>query len=265
MNIVALDIGSVATKAILWRDGEVKARGLVPTAWQPRQAAEEVLGQLLDKNKPFRLAATGYGRDSAKEAVELAESWPVVGEVRLLNEITSLGRGLNAVLPEVRLALDVGGQDSKALALDDRGRVLDFVLNDKCAAGAGVFVDSIRQSYNLTNEEFGALAAIGHPVPLSSMCAVFAQTELVAQIAKGVNRADLAAGVLASLAARLKTQCGRLFNQAPMALTGGLSRMPVFADFLQASLGVTVLIPPDAPFLAALGAALIIDEDKQPG
>ena len=264
MRIVSLDIGSVSTKALLWEDGKILAFGLTPTAWQPKEAAKEALGRVLAENgtRPFLLAATGYGRDLESAVAQLAESWPIEGGLKQFNEITALGRGLNSVLPEARLVLDVGGQDSKALALDERGRVLDFILNDKCAAGAGVFVDSVRQSYNLSHEEFGALAAQGKPVQLSSMCAVFAQTELVAQIAKGVSRADLAAGVLASLATRLKTQCGRLFANGPVALTGGLSRLPVFAEFLRESLGTSVVIPQDAPYLAALGAAIMLNEQN---
>jgi len=259
MRIVALDIGSVATKAVMWSDGDILAKSLTLTAWQPREAVDEALRALFeqcpDGEKPAALAATGYGRGLADAGGRLAEI--LNGPVLEFNEISALGRGLSSVDPASRLVLDVGGQDSKALKIDGQGRVLDFIMNDKCAAGAGVFVDSVRQSYNLSHEEFGRLAAQGTPVSLSSMCAVFAQTELVAQIARGVSRADLAAGVLASLATRLRTQCGRLFSREPVALTGGLSRLPVFAEYLSRSLEAPVTVPPDAPYLAALGAALM--------
>ena len=266
MIIASIDIGSVATKALLWsgREGRVEAAVQTPSAWQPMAAAAEALRKLAEERpllQPGLMALTGYGRDllgrldGPDGLLQVNRPEPV-----RFNEITALARGVNKVAPEARLILDVGGQDSKALSIDGKGRVIDFMLNDKCAAGAGAFIDTICQSFNLSHDDFGGLAASGRPTPLSSMCAVFAQTELVAQVARGVSRADLAAGILASLAARLKTQCGRLFLKGPVALTGGLSRLPVFADFLAQSLGTEVIIPPQAPFLAALGAALMAAE-----
>ncbi|MDR1922345.1 MAG: acyl-CoA dehydratase activase [Candidatus Adiutrix sp.] len=262
MDIVALDIGSVAAKALLWSAGEgvIKAVSQVPSAWQPQAAAKEALAALYEaaplNGRPPVAALTGYGRAlmEKNEAVGAGPVWQ-------FNEIKALARGLNHVAPEVRLILDVGGQDSKALAIDDRGRVLDFILNDKCAAGAGAFIDGVCLSFDLSREEFGALAAAGRPAPLNSMCAVFAQTELVAQIAQGVSRADLAAGILASLATRLKTQCGRLFaGGSAVALTGGLSRLDAFVELLRGALAAPVMVPPWAPYLAALGAALLAAE-----
>ena len=270
MLIAAVDIGSVATKALLWstEDQSVVAVGQRPSAWQPAQAAAEALRGLAEAapgRRPDLLAVTGYGRNLLDRTDEtLTGYYSGSAEPFQFNEITALARGVNRLAPEVRLILDVGGQDSKALAIDGQGRVLDFMLNDKCAAGAGAFIDAICQSFNLDHAGFAALAAEGKPVPLSSMCTVFAQTELVAQIARGVSRADLAAGILASLAARLKTQCGRLFSQNPVALTGGLSRMPIFAEFLSQSLGLPVTAPDRAPFLAALGAALMAGERVSP-
>jgi predicted CoA-substrate-specific enzyme activase len=270
MFIAALDVGSVATKAILWssREGGIVASSLAPSAWRPRAAAQEALKRLRAARpdiRPGLLAITGYGRRLLEEAPTAEDDFGAE-QIRSLgfNEITALARGLNLVTPEARLILDVGGQDSKALAIDENGRVLDFMLNDKCAAGAGAFIDSLCRSFELDHQDFDALAGRGRPVPLSSMCAVFAQTELVAQIAQGVSRADLAAGLLASLAARLKAQCGRIFTQNPVALTGGLSRLPVFADYLAKSLGLPVIVPPQAPYLAALGAALMAWEKESP-
>ncbi|UQZ88755.1 2-hydroxyglutaryl-CoA dehydratase [Deltaproteobacteria bacterium Smac51] len=259
MNIISLDIGSVATKGVVWSaaEGRLLAAASVPSAWQPNEAAMEVLRKLLDQAvRPVRLAVTGYGRNLLTgsvltEALEFSEAT----EPLVFNEITALAKAMARAAPEVRLVLDVGGQDSKALLVDAEGRVLDFMLNDKCAAGAGAFIDSVCHSFNLTHESFSQLAGEGRPVALSSMCAVFAQTELVAQIAKGVRRADLAAGIMASLAARLKAQCGRLFTGGPVALTGGLSRLPVFVKYLADVLEAPVIVPPDAPYLAAVGAA----------
>lgn len=265
MLIFSLDIGSVATKALIWSkgDGAVKAFCQTPSAWQPLAAAAEALEKLNLKApglQPEVLAATGYGRNLLAENCLKDFAGAKVKEFFQFNEITALARGVNRVCPEARLILDVGGQDSKALSIDEKGGIIDFVLNDKCAAGAGAFIDNICRSFNLNHEEFGALAAGGRPAALSSMCAVFAQTELVAQIAKGVSRADLAAGILASLAGRLKTQCGRLFGASQVVLTGGLSRLPSFVDLLSAAMGAKVAVPPQAPFLAAIGAAIMAGE-----
>jgi predicted CoA-substrate-specific enzyme activase len=269
--IAALDIGSVVTKALLWSAAEDRllARNQVPSAWQPGRAAREALAglDLAGRPGPLFLAATGYGRDlldQAEPAAALAGG--LAAPPLLVNEITALARGLHRLAPDIRLALDVGGQDAKALSLDEGGRVKDFILNDKCAAGAGVFVDSLRQSFDLDYAGFDRLAASGVPVSLNSMCAVFAQTELVALVARGVSRADLAAGVLAALATRLQSQCGRLFQAdgGPVALTGGLSRSACFTGFLARALGRPVAAPPEASHLAALGAALLAAEKINP-
>jgi predicted CoA-substrate-specific enzyme activase len=264
MYIAALDIGSVATKGLLWSaaDGEIRALASTPSAWQPQEAASTVLKELLTSGlTPSSLATTGYGRNliSTQNLYTLLPSLEKTQQHQF-NEITALARAVSKVVPEVRLIMDVGGQDSKALSIDEHGRVVDFILNDKCAAGAGAFIDGVCQSFKLSHEDFGRLAETGNPAQLSSMCAVFAQTELVAQIARGVKRADLAAGILASLATRLKTQSGRLFTGQAVALTGGLSRLAVFTKYLANSMEAQVIVPPNAPYLAALGAALMAAE-----
>lgn len=247
-----LDIGSTATKAAII-DGSTKAVIAVAersTGWAPgeaaQQALDDALSQLSDTNSVIsRTVATGYGRNMAANAD------------KQVTEISCHALGARHLVPDAMTVLDIGGQDSKLISLDDHGNVRDFLMNDKCAAGTGRFIANMATALGIDLDTFGALAASGTPAPISSMCAVFAESEVIGLTASGVSREDLAAGIVASIAKRLTSLAGRIPLTPHIAFTGGTARNRDLAECFSQALGVELIAPPLAPFAGAVGAALV--------
>jgi predicted CoA-substrate-specific enzyme activase len=192
-----------------------------------------------------RVVATGYGRKLIGLATET------------VTEITCQARGVRRRLPEARTVIDVGGQDSKLLRLSAAGRVDEFVMNDRCAAGTGRFLEVLATRLGVRLQALGELAAGSRaPAVISSMCVVFAETEIVGLLASRAAPADIVAGVQASLAARIVTMVGR-HAAAPIVFTGGVALVPGMDAALQAALGKPVTIAPDPQMTGALGAAIL--------
>lgn len=258
MLVAGMDVGSVAAKAVILEalpDGgsRVAGRAVLPTGWDTRGAGREALRQAasaagaVPEDMAFTVA-TGYGRVSLPFAD------------RCVTEISCHARGAAHGLPAAGLVLDIGGQDSKAIALDtDAGRsgsVRDFLMNDKCAAGAGRFLQMISGILGLSLEEMDAAAAAGTPAEISSMCAVFAETEIVGLLARGTAPEDIAAGVLQSLARRTCALARRLSSRGECVFTGGLALCPSLVAALARELGHPVHVPEHPQCAGALGAAL---------
>jgi len=247
-----LDIGSTATKAAII-DGatrEVVAVAERSTGWAPKEAAQAALSDALSQlNAPDaeigRTVATGYGRNMASAAD------------KRVTEISCHALGARHLVPNAMTVLDIGGQDSKLIALDAQGSVRDFLMNDKCAAGTGRFISNMATALGIGLDDFGSLAASGNPAPISSMCAVFAESEVIGLTASGVSREDLAAGIVVSIAKRLASLAGRISLVPAIAFTGGTARNIELAECFSKALGVELVAPPLAPFAGAIGAALI--------
>lgn len=255
MIVAGVDVGSTGAKAVVLdaATGGILGLAEAPTGFSPPKAGEAVLAAALEKAGFARgdvasVVGTGYGRVSLPFAA------------RRVTEITCHARGARHLTPEARCVLDIGGQDSKLIALHADGSVKDFVMNDKCAAGTGRFIQNMAAVLGLDLDEFGAAAARGQPVSLSSMCAVFAETEIIGLTAQGARVDDLAAGILASVARRLRTLTGRVPLVPVLVFTGGLARNPDMTALIAQGLGVELHAPPEAPFAGALGAALIAAE-----
>lgn len=246
-----LDIGSTATKAVLLdrESGEIVAVAEKSTGWAPKQAAEEALqkalSRLSDPNpEVIRTVATGYGRTMAKAD-------------KRVTEISCHALGARHLVPDAMTVLDIGGQDSKLIALDEGGTVRDFIMNDKCAAGTGRFIANMATAMGVELDRFGTLATAGTPAPISSMCAVFAESEVIGLTASGVSREDLAAGIVVSVAKRLASLAGRIPLTPTIAFTGGTARNAELAACFSQALDTELVAPPMAPFAGAVGAALI--------
>ncbi|MCA1945494.1 MAG: acyl-CoA dehydratase activase [Desulfovibrio sp.] len=249
--VAGIDIGSTATKcAVLHaRDLTILATAITPTGWNPREAGETVLAQSLAQTNGRReslgaVVVTGYGR----------KALPGLGKA--MTEITCHARGAHFLQAQARLVLDIGGQDSKIIQLGPDGQVLDFVMNDKCAAGTGRFVSNMAAALGMTLEEMAAAALTGTPVQLSSMCAVFAESELIGSIARGAAPADLAAGIFQSIARRLKALLGRFAPGQPCTFTGGLACNAHIAELLSRHLEQPLTPAPWPQHAGAVGAAL---------
>jgi predicted CoA-substrate-specific enzyme activase len=267
--VVGLDLGSRASKGVLLH-GEQFETVLVPTGVSTQKTADEVIGKLLRKAGLERRAlryvvGTGYGR------ITLAfHDIPY----QVVTEITCHALGAHAVLPATRTIIDIGGQDSKAIKIDPaNGKVVEFVMNDKCAAGTGRFLEKTAVMLGLQLDELGevALEAVS-PSPISSQCVVFAESEVISLRAKGERskdsavRANVAAGVHLATARRVHNLLNRVGIEPALAFTGGVSNNRGMWKLLEELLGHRFAQPPlDLIFAGALGAAIFAGRYEQTG
>ena len=254
MRTCGIDMGARATKAVVVDDGRPVAEAVADTGSDPIAAAQHVLATVLSragiKESDLRcVVATGYGRRGLPFASTT------------VTEITCQARGVRHVAPEARGILDVGGQDTKAMALDEEGRIRDFLLNDRCAAGTGRFLEVMAGALGLDPDEAGRLALTAdRPVAIASTCTVFAESEIVSLRAQGHRREAILAGVHAAVAARLKGMAQRIVMESPVVFTGGVARYPAAVEAVRAALrevGLEVIVPPSPQTTGALGAALV--------
>jgi predicted CoA-substrate-specific enzyme activase len=211
-----------------------------------RELFEKALKQSgLEKQDVASIVATGYGRN----VVDIADT--------TITEITCHGVGVRHLVPEAMTIIDIGGQDSKLIRLDDDGKVRDFVMNDRCAAGTGRFLEIVAQRLDVKLGTLGKMASKSKtPSPISSMCVVFAETEITGLLACGASRDDISAGVQNSIANRIAGMAGRSVA-SPVVFTGGVALVPGMDKALQAVLGHDVTISPQPQMTGALGAAIL--------
>jgi benzoyl-CoA reductase subunit D len=249
-----IDVGSQSTKAVVIRDGQIVGRGCLASAFDAAAAARQALDAALAQAgvaaaEVRRLGATGIGRD------EVASCHVRPGEV------SCAARGAQRLLPAARTVIDIGAEQGTALRCDGRGRVLDFAINEKCAAGAGAFCEAIARALEVPLEEFGALGLQStHLVPMNLQCVVFAESEVVSMIHSNVPKPDIARAVHVALAARVAGMVRRVGVEPQVALVGGLARNVAFVAALRLALGVDAQIPEEPELCGALGAALAAEE-----
>lgn len=243
---VGIDIGSTATKAmVLDETGELIAHEVMPTGFSSVDAAERVASWLTARDVDVaapetRVVATGYGR----VAVPYAD--------KVVTEITCHGVGAARLFGPDGTVIDVGGQDTKVIQLRG-GRVTKFQMNDKCAAGTGRFLEVMADRLGVSQGELADLARAGDGVKISSMCTVFAESEVISLVGAGKPREDIAHGIIESVVSRVATLAGQ--GAAPYFLTGGLCENDYVVERLGALLGSPVSTCPLARFAGALGAA----------
>ncbi len=249
---IGIDVGSTATKAAVLEGGALAFTVCEPTGYSSVDAAERVraaierAGYRVD---PARVVATGYGRVSV----------PYAGAS--VTEITCHGRGAAYLFGPDGVVVDIGGQDTKAIVLA-RGRVTKFAMNDKCSAGTGKFLEVMANRMGVSQEELSALARKGSPTHISSMCTVFAESEVISLIGAGTPREDIAWGVIESVAAKVKPLVPSVAG-APYFLTGGLCGNAYLVERLSAQLGACMTTCENARFAGAIGAALSVSEEGE--
>jgi (R)-2-hydroxyacyl-CoA dehydratese activating ATPase len=252
MICAGIDAGSRTTKVVLLDTGslEVLASGVVDQGIDQDELAGSLFRRLLHDNGLDRkhvgaIVGTGYGR----KLISIAD--------KTITEITCQAWGIRRLMPDVRTVIDIGGQDSKLLRLNNDGSVADFVMNDRCAAGTGRFLEMLATQLGVKLDRLGGLAAQSrNPALISSMCVVFAETEIVGLLASGTAPADIVAGVLASVATRVAAMSGRNLA-SPVALTGGVALVPGMDAALSAILADRVFVAPQPQLTCALGAAIL--------
>lgn len=258
--VVGLDIGSRGSKGVLLVGNEIYT-ALIPTGLYMQETADDLLDRLLAESGLARsdlayIVGTGYGRISLKY-----EDIPY----KVVTEISCHAMGAHAVLPETRTIIDIGGQDSKAIKVDPKtGKVVEFVMNDKCAAGTGRFLEKAAVLLGIELDELGPVALESKdPAPVSSQCVVFAESEMISLRARGERnhdleaRANIAAGVHLSAARRVHNLLGRIGIEPGLAFTGGVSNNPGMWQVLETLLKSKFQVPRiDLIFAGALGASV---------
>ncbi len=254
LYFAGLDLGSTMTKAVIIDEKEeLRARVESHTGAEHRRLANKVMEQALEQaNLPFSeisyVVATGYGRIN----VPFAD--------RQITELTCHARGVASFFPSVRAALDIGGQDAKGLKIKD-GKLIDFVMNDKCAAGTGRFLEVIADALGLALEDLGSISLKSkNKVSVSNTCTIFAQQEVVFRISEGVPIEDIVAGLHEAIASRAVGMLKRLKIEPDVVFTGGVAKNVGVVKAVRENLGCEVLVPEDPLISGALGAALLAKE-----
>jgi len=237
--VLGLDIGSCYAKGVLFDNG-IKEKYVVKTSFKPKEAIEEIKKQLTGYRK---IVATGYGRKM------------VVDAVKTITEISAFARGAWYVDKRVRTVIDIGGQDSKIIRIKD-GKVENFIMNDRCAAGTGNFIEKIAQALDLTIKEFGNLATKSHaPETIDSLCVVMAESEILSLIGEGKNIEDIVAGVCNSLIRRIISIGAQIGIEEPLLFCGGGALNSGLVKAIK-QIDNEVVIPEEPQLIGAIGAAL---------
>ena len=247
-----IDIGSTMTKAVIINEGIVKSI-VSPSGPEHQRLAVSVMNQLLEmsglkKEEIKYTVATGYGRVN----VPFAD--------RQITEISCHAKAAANLMRGVKTVIDIGGQDCKAIKLD-AGKVVDFVMNDKCAAGTGRFIEIIADSLGIKLEDMGKLSLTStNPAQIANTCTVFAEREVVAQLTEGVPVADLVAGIHAAMATRIYGMAVRVRVEREVAISGGGAKNIGLVKALEQKIGFSVVIPPEPLLMGAIGAAFLAKE-----
>jgi (R)-2-hydroxyacyl-CoA dehydratese activating ATPase len=244
MRCAGIDIGSRTIELVVLENRKIIESKQTDTGFDPMTQAKA----LLEDMEYDCILATGYGR----HLFEISFDAPTVTEIK------AYAVGARALFPEVQTILDIGGQDSKAIAVNDNGRVIKFEMNDRCAAGTGKFLEIMAQALGYRLNQFGkeALKAT-REVRISSMCTVFAESEVTSLVARGESRQDIALGLHDSVVRRAVGMLKRISVKDAILFAGGVARNPCMRRLLEKAMDKVILVPEDPQMVGAMGAALL--------
>ncbi len=255
MLTMGVDIGSTSSKAVIMEDGvRIAARQVVQVGTGTRGPAEVYQNVLREagvtRSEIDRIVATGYGRLKFAEAD------------RELSEVSCHGKGVRFLCPEVRTVIDIGGQDAKALLLDEWGNLENFMMNDKCAAGTGRFLEAMARVLDVKVEELGEISLRSdHPTSISSTCAVFAESEVISRLSAEESIENIAAGIHASVAKKVGGLAVRVGYVPQVAMSGGVAKNKGIVKAMERELKCSIIVPEDCQMAGAIGAALFAYQD----
>jgi len=250
MHVAGVDVGSTATKAVvLDEDGKVAGLGLCPTGANVVRAAERVFQEAcraahVEEFDVAYVIGTGYGR------------YKVPFGHTQVTEISCHAKGAARLFPGTRTVVDIGGQDTKAIRVSPQGEVVDFCMNDKCAAGTGRFLEACAAVLDMKLSEIGDVSMRStHPLKITNVCTVFVESEIVSQLARGEKVEDILRGVHNAIAGRSVALLRRVGIEAQVAFTGGVSRNGGMVRALEERLGLPINVNDLSQYIGALGAA----------
>ena len=244
MKLAGIDIGSRSIELIVLEDGQVVHCKQAESGYNPIERVKELISDISFD----RIMATGYGRG----IVEVAFDYPTVTEIK------AYGAGATALYPGVRSVLDIGGQDTKVISINEMGKVTKFDMNDKCAAGTGKFLEMMATTLGYQTHQIGSEAQKGKEgIEINSMCAVFAESEVTSLLAKGCERNDIALAIHQSVCKRAVGMIRRQNTATPLMFAGGVANNSCMVQLLQDALGENIIVPEKPQFVGAHGAAIL--------
>lgn len=250
MITAGIDAGAKTVKVVLVKDREIIAKSLGLAGIDTNSAAEKLYEEVLNQaglkaDEVSKIVATGSGSKSVKRAKET------------MTEVSAAAKGATALFSGVHVVIDVGAEEGRAIKTDDHGKVVDFAINEKCAAGAGAFTEAMARALEIPLEEFGAFSLKSDKkIPMNAQCAVFAESEVVSLLHAKTPKEDIAHAVHDAIADRIVSMVRRVGIEKEVVVTGGLAKNIGFIKSLENGLGLGVLIPDEPEFTGAYGAAL---------
>lgn len=256
MISAGIDVGSLTAKCAILKDSKLLAYKIIRVTPNLEETAERVFTEALElaglgREDIEAIVATGYGRSKVKFAE------------RTITEITCHAKGALFFIPTARTVIDIGGQDSKVISIGDKGNVIEFAMNDKCAAGTGRFLEVMANALNVKLEELGDLTVRAERVvKISSTCTVFAESEVISHITRGEKIENIVAGIHEAIASRIAALARRVKIKEDVVLTGGVAKNIGVKNALEKNLGYKIKVPTEPQIVGAVGAAKIAAERK---
>jgi predicted CoA-substrate-specific enzyme activase len=255
-NFIGIDIGSLATKIALIDEGKLVDHRTERSTYNFKKIGHNLFDDILSKHGLKRtdvfVMSTGYGRNT----IDIADD--------RVTEITAHAKGIQYFFPDARSVIDIGGQDSKAILISSKtGKVIDFQMNDKCAAGTGRFLEVMAHALEVQIDAFGNLALkSSKPASISSTCTVFAESEVISLFARGASKEDIASGIHKSIARRVAGMAKRIGVEPKLVFCGGVAKNSAVKQYLEEEFGFDIVIPEFPQLTGAIGAALIAEENN---
>lgn len=253
--VAGIDIGSLSAKSVILKDQEIMSWSVIMTSPDSQKTASDVMEKTLEKagitmDDIKYVVSTGYGRVNVPFAN------------KKITEISCHAKGTHMLFPNVRTILDMGGQDCKGIRCDNMGRVTDFVMNDKCAAGTGRFLERVARTVGVSLDEMGVLSldTVAEPVFLRSYCAVFAETDIVDLLRQGKHKNDILSAATDAIAKRIVSLLERVGIEEAVSISGGVAKNIGVVRQIEARVGMKAHIAFNAQIVGAIGAAIFASE-----
>lgn len=244
MLTLGIDSGSTTTKAVLFDGERIVKKKMIKTSAMPKDSIEQLYQEMKCDDVQY-VVTTGYGRALLEQSD------------KKVTEITCHAKGAAFLEPDIGVVIDIGGQDSKAILLDRDQNVIDFLMNDKCSAGTGRFIEVISKILDCEIAQLSTIVQGREPISISSMCTVFAESEVVSLLAKGEAAGDIALGIIHAICRRTAIFAEKMPLEGTVFFTGGLAQIPVFPEVLSMYLKREVRTNPLSQYAGAIGAAVI--------
>ena len=256
MTVAGIDCGAKNTKTVIMKDKEILGKGIAMTGFDQMEAVEKSLKEALEDAGISRddlegIGGTGAGMEDIKDA-----------NVKV-NEIKSMAKAANFFFPDARTVADVGAEMGRAAKIDEKGNIVDFAINEKCAAGAGAFIEAMARALETDVTEMGPMANISDKaIAMNAQCAIFAESEVVGLIHAKMKKEDISRAIHDAMASRIVSMIRKIGVNKDIAMIGGVGLNPGFVESMRRELNVdTIYVPEDPAYSAAVGAALVTMEE----